>query len=79
MKSTSRSVSRLGARLVILSVTLASTLLMNGQEAEGVPWDWSHDHVVFSHPGTADEAIQKGAYEHWLEDRRRSPLHDPAT
>jgi hypothetical protein len=39
---------------------------MNGQEAEGVPWDWSHDHVVFSHPGTADEAIQKGAYEHWL-------------
>jgi hypothetical protein len=66
METTRRSVSRLAVRLAILSVTLASTLLVNGQEAEGVPWDWTHDHLVFSHPGTADEAIQKGAYEHWL-------------
>lgn len=66
MKSTSGLVSRLAIRLVILCVTLAPSVLLHGQEAEGVPWDWTHDHLVFSHPGTADEAIQKGEYEHWL-------------
>jgi hypothetical protein len=28
--------------------------------------DWSHHHVIFSDPGTADEALQKGAYDRWL-------------
>jgi hypothetical protein len=66
MKSTSGRVSRLAIRPVILCVTLAPTVLLHGQEASGVPWDWSHAHLVFSHPGTADEAIQNSAYEHWL-------------
>jgi hypothetical protein len=44
---------------------------MNGQEAQakqakGVPVDWTHQHVVFSNPGSADEAIRNGTYERWL-------------
>jgi hypothetical protein len=71
MKSTSASVSRLAVMLVILAMSLTSTVLMNGQEAQakqakGVPVDWTHQHVVFSNPGTADEAIRNGSYERWL-------------
>jgi len=71
MKSTSAPVSRLAVMLVILAMTPVSTVLMNGQEAQvkqekGVPSDWSHHHLVFSHPGRADEALQKGTYERWL-------------
>jgi len=32
----------------------------------GVPDDWSHRHVVFSNPGTREDAIKNGTYEHWL-------------
>ena len=72
MKSTSASVSRLAVMLVILAMSLTSTVLINGQEAEvmqekGVPSDWTHQHLVFSHPGTADEAIRNGTYERWLQ------------
>ena len=71
MKSTSASVSRLAVLLVILAMSLTSTVLMNGQEAQAkqakaVPVDWTHQHVVFSNPGTADEAIRNGTYERWL-------------
>jgi hypothetical protein len=71
MKSTSASVSRLAVMLVILAMSLTSTVLMNGQEAEvkqakGMPSDWTHQHVVFSNPGSADEAIRNGTYERWL-------------
>ena len=71
MKSTSASVSRLAVMIVILAMTPVSTVLMNGQEAQakqakGVPSDWTHQHVVFSNPGSADDAIRNGAYERWL-------------
>jgi len=71
MKSASASVLRLAVLLVILAMTPVSTVLMNGQEAEvkpakGVPSDWTHQHVVFSNPGSADEAIRNGTYERWL-------------
>jgi hypothetical protein len=71
MKSTSASLSRLVVMLVILSMTPVSTVLMNGQEAQvkqakGVPSDWTHQHLVFSNPGSADEAIRNGTYERWL-------------
>jgi hypothetical protein len=55
MKSTNRSISRLAGMLVILAIILASTVLMSGQESQrtkGVPWDWTHHHVVFSRPGS---------------------------
>ena len=76
MKSTRAPVSRLAVMLVILAMAPLSTVLLNGQEergqeeqvkqAQGVPSDWTHHHLVFSHPGTADEAIQNGTYERWL-------------
>ncbi len=49
---------------------------MHGQDAPavhvgysaitGVPQDWSHHHVVFSNPGTEQEAIKAGKYDEWL-------------
>jgi hypothetical protein len=32
----------------------------------GVPYDWSHHHLIFSNPGTAEEAMRKGTYDHWF-------------
>jgi hypothetical protein len=32
----------------------------------GVSSDWSHHHVVFSQPGTAEEARRNGTYDSWL-------------
>jgi hypothetical protein len=32
----------------------------------GAPHDWTHHHVVFSNPGTAAQAIEKGTYGEWL-------------
>ena len=31
----------------------------------GFPEDWSHRHIVFSNPGTEDDAIQSGRYNEW--------------
>ena len=30
------------------------------------PSDWSHHHLVFSQPGTAEEALQSATYDRWL-------------
>jgi hypothetical protein len=35
-------------------------------QQRGVPDDWTHHHLVFSNPGTEQQAIEKGNYEHWL-------------
>jgi hypothetical protein len=32
----------------------------------GIPEDWSSRHVVFTDPGTEEDAIKTGAYEKWL-------------
>jgi hypothetical protein len=58
-------------------------------ELEGLPNDWSHHHLVFSNPGTEQDAIQKGTYDDWLrivnnpryimqELKHRSPAQGPA-
>jgi hypothetical protein len=31
----------------------------------GVIWDWTHHHVIFSHPGTAEEALRNATYDRW--------------
>ena len=36
------------------------------RRSRGVPWDWTHHHVIFSHPGTAARALQNGTYDRWL-------------
>jgi hypothetical protein len=82
MKSTNRSISRLTGLLVILVITMASKVLLRGQEGQagrtnvvasdrihhhkGVAWDWTHHHVVFSRPGSRDDAMRQGTYERWL-------------
>ncbi len=71
MKSASAWVSRLAVMIVILAMSPVSMVLMNGQEAQvtqekGVPADWTHQHLVFSNPGSADDAIRNGTYERWL-------------
>jgi hypothetical protein len=35
-------------------------------ELRGLPDDWTHHHVVFSDPGTAEQAKKKGTYNRWL-------------
>jgi hypothetical protein len=37
-----------------------------GRTNDGVPSDWSHRHLIFSNPGTVDEAVQNGSYDRWL-------------
>jgi len=69
-------------------------ILRNGpQEApvelQGVVDDWSHHHLIFSNPGTEEEAIKNGRHDEWLrivndpryimqQLKRRSPAQGPA-
>jgi len=60
--------SRLWTMAVAVALVLASALLLSGQDAttkRGLPKDWSMHHLVFSNPGTAAQAIQKGTYARW--------------
>jgi hypothetical protein len=70
MTKTIRSYALFGAMVVMMAALLAGAGSMRAQDANnlqaGVPHDWSHRHVVFSNPGTAEEAITKGTYGEWL-------------
>lgn len=35
-------------------------------QQRGVPDDWSHHHLIFSDPGTEQQAIESGNYQQWL-------------
>lgn len=35
-------------------------------QGRGVPNDWSNHHLVFSNPGTEEDAIANGTHDHWL-------------
>src|ERR1019366_708615 len=35
-------------------------------QGRGVPQDWSHHPLVFSNPGTEEDAIANGTHDHWL-------------
>jgi len=43
----------------------APSIHVGGVEVSGIPEDWSHQYVVFSNPGTEEEAIQNGKHEQW--------------
>src|SRR6185503_21233125 len=32
----------------------------------GIPEDWTHHHVVFTEPGTAEQALQSGDFDRWV-------------
>jgi hypothetical protein len=62
---------------------------VGGVELTGIPEDWSSHYVVFSNPGTEQEAIQSGRHEQWLRTvndpryvmqqlRRHLPVQGPA-
>jgi hypothetical protein len=64
--------------LVALAVMLGCTAPLLGQNASDsggasqqlasqvLAGDWSHRHLIFSHPGTAEEALHNGTYDRWL-------------
>src|ERR1035438_9234517 len=41
-------------------------------QGRGVPDDWSNHHLIFSNPGTEEDAIANGTHDHWL-----SIVNDP--
>jgi len=68
-------------------------ILRNGPqgppEIQGVVNDWSHHHLIFSNPGTEEEATKNGRHDEWLrivndpryimqQLKRRSPAQGPA-
>jgi len=67
--------SRLSIATLTLGTIAAFAIPALGQEAPaihvgsaqitGLPDDWSHRHVVFSNPGTEQEAIGAGRHEQW--------------
>ncbi|HEV2381843.1 MAG TPA: hypothetical protein VG206_18900 [Terriglobia bacterium] len=35
-------------------------------QGRGIPDDWTHHHLVFSNPGTEEQAIENGTHDRWL-------------
>jgi hypothetical protein len=77
----------------VVGNSLQVPILRNGPqgppEVQGLVDDWSHHHLIFSNPGTEEEAIKNGRYEEWLrvvndpryimqQLKRRSPAQGPA-
>ena len=67
----------------------AQPIVVGDVQITGQPEDWTHHHLVFSNPGTEDEAIQKGTHEEWVrivndpryvlhQLKRRQPAQGPA-
>ena len=58
--------SVLGCVALIASVALSLAAQDNPSQPKGAPDDWTHHHVIFSNPGTMQDAIKDGSYERWL-------------
>jgi hypothetical protein len=52
--------------LLLLCIALPAFSQDSAKPSQGVPDDWTHHHVIFSNPGTMQDAIRNGTYEHWL-------------
>ena len=50
----------------------APAIKMGSVQITGVPEDWSFHHLVFSDPGSAQDAIQSGRFDEWLR-----PVNEP--
>ena len=65
-----RTFCKLSFFVVVFGVLFISSVLTHGQtalkQAVGLPDDWSHHHLVFSNPGTAEDAWKNGTYDQWL-------------
>ena len=52
---------------VAASQELGSASLANPEAGNrGLAADWTHRHLIFSQPGTSDEALRNGTYDRWL-------------
>ncbi len=54
------------AAVLTTGLALAAAAQEGPVPQNGVPDDWSHHHVMFSDPGTEQEALDRGTYEQWL-------------
>lgn len=49
-----------------VSAQTAPTIVVGNTQITGLPDDWSHHYLVFSNPGTEEDAIKSGHYQAWL-------------
>lgn len=55
--------------LVVIAIALGPAVLLRAQAPEthrSLAKDWITHHLVFSNPGTAEQAIKNGTYDRWL-------------
>jgi hypothetical protein len=61
--------SRLSQILISLGILFSFSALTSGQRppisSNGGPDDWTHHRLLFSDPGTADQAMRNGTYSRW--------------
>ena len=55
-----------GAAVVVTCLIVPAAGQDDASQPKGVPDDWSHHHVIFSNPGTMQDAIRNGTYQNWL-------------
>ncbi len=70
MKNTRASFSWMLMAPVVLGLVMVLTVLTPGQDTEKhkgpIVKDWTNHHLVFSNPGSEEEARRNGTYDRWL-------------
>jgi hypothetical protein len=70
MRIDGNSFARALPRLAIVLLAVWCTQISSGQQPAvvrmGAVDDWTHHHLIFSNPGTAMDAMQRGDYFHWV-------------
>ena len=76
MMTANRSSFKLSVIALTLAISSAFGIRTWAQESpdsatgkakvSGLADDWTHHHLIFSNPGTEEEAIRKGTHERWL-------------
>ncbi len=59
------ALAALGACSVPIWGQEAPAITVGNVQITGLPDDWTHHHLIFSDPGTEQEAIQAGRHEQW--------------
>ena len=70
MLASKSSFLRTSALTLTFAMVAAGWTPTRAQEApargQGVVDDWSHHHVVFSNPGSREDAVRNGTLDRWL-------------
>lgn len=64
--SSSRSLSLLCTLALIAACGLSLQAQGTQDKPLGLPDDWTHRHVIFSDPGSEDDAFRRGTHDEWL-------------